>query len=140
MFEAIRLFFSRLNLLLKILIFGDEKRFFPLGFPTTRLRPGDVATLASTPQVPFLGRQLIIPSALAKDLILLDLRVGRQSIFTSWHPAPATGFTEIGFPVELEMPRSKPGEIVTLHLENTSDHEVIVNAVLMGSVKRRHLK
>lgn len=110
-----------------------KAREYPLGFPVTSIAAGATASVSSQPQVPFRGRRLLIPSDIAGSLLVLDLKVGKNSMFPTSNPVPARGFTEVGVGVDLNLDTAQISQLVTLSVQNISGGAVSFSAMLIGT-------
>ena len=112
---------------------ADKKaRQYPLGFPTTVITAGVAATVAATTQVLFRGRRLIIPSKIASNVLINDLRVGKNSQFPSSGPVPGRAFVESSVGVDLAMDTAQVSQTISLNVTNTSLASLTFNAALLG--------
>lgn len=111
-----------------------KAREFPLGFesPTT-IAPGATATITSRPQIPFRGERLIIPSDIAGSFSVLDLRVGKNSQFTSSGAVPARTFQENAVGIRLHLDTAQISQDVTLSVQNIGGAPQTFRASLIGS-------
>lgn len=111
-----------------------KAREFPLGFesPTTVLA-GATATITSRPQIPFRGERLIVPSDIAGSFSILDLRVGKNSQFTSSGAVPARTFQENAVGIRLQLDTAQISQDVTLSVQNVGGAPQTFRAALIGS-------
>lgn len=97
-----------------------KAREYPLGFPLVTLDANETQTVSTQPQVPFRGRRLVISSDNAGSLVLLDLKVGKNSMFPSSNPVPARAFQETGVGVDLNLDTAQISQFVSITLQNIS--------------------
>lgn len=111
-----------------------KAREFPLGFesPTT-VAAGATATITSRPQIPFRGERLIIPSDIAGSFSILDLRVGKNSQFTSSGAVPGRTFQENSVGIRLQLDTAQISQDVTLSVQNVGGAPQTFRAALIGS-------
>lgn len=111
-----------------------KAREFPLGFesPTT-IAPGATATITSRPQIPFRGERLIVPSDIAGSFSILDLRVGKNSQFTSSGAVPARTFQENAVGIRLQLDTAQISQDVTLSVQNIGGAPQTFRASIIGS-------
>jgi len=111
-----------------------KAREFPLGFesPTT-VAAGATATITSRPQIPFRGERLIIPSDIAGSFSILDLRVGKNSQFTSSGAVPGRTFQENSVGIRLMLDTAQISQDVTLSVQNVGGAPQTFRAALIGS-------
>jgi hypothetical protein len=110
-----------------------KAREYPLGFPTTTLAAGFTTNISTSPQVPFRGRRLVVPSDIAGALLINDLKVGKNSMFAASGPVPARMFSEFGVGVDLNLDTAQISQQITLNVTNSSGAAVTFNAALIGT-------
>lgn len=111
-----------------------KAREYPLGFPTTTVAGGNTtATISASPQVPFRGRRLIIPSDIAGAFLVNDLKVGKNSMFPTSNPVPARAFTELGVGTDLNLDTAQISQLISLSVQNTSGSSQDFNACIIGT-------
>ena len=111
-----------------------KAREFPLGFESAAAIPdGSTATITSRPQIPFRGERLIVPSDIAGGFSILDLRVGKNSQFTSSGAVPARTFQENAVGIRLMLDTAQISQDVTLSVMNIGGAPQTFRAALIGS-------
>lgn len=110
-----------------------KAREYPLGFPTTSLAAATTATISASPQIPFRGRRLLIPSDIAGSILINDIKVGQASQFPASNPVPGRAFTELGVGVDLNLDTAQISQVVSLNVTNTSGAAVSFNAAIIGT-------
>ena len=112
----------------------DKARQTPLGFPTTPFLagPNTTAPVNAVTQVLFRGRRLVIPSDIAGSFRVNDLKVGKNSQFTSSGPVPGRVFTERAVGVDLSLDTAQISQTISLNVTNTSVGPLTFNAALIG--------
>lgn len=111
-----------------------KAREFPLGFESPLAVPnGNTATITSRPQIPFRGERLIVPSDIAGSFSILDLRVGKNSQFTSSGAVPARTFQENAVGIRLMLDTAQISQDVTLSVQNVGGAPQVFRAALIGS-------
>jgi hypothetical protein len=110
-----------------------KAREYPLGFPTTTIAATTTTNVQASPQVPFRGRRLIIPSDFAGSILINDIKVGQASQFPASNPVPGRAFTELGVGVDLNMDTAQISQVVSLNVTNTSGGSVTFNAAIIGT-------
>ena len=111
-----------------------KAREFPLGFESPLAVPaGNTATITSRPQIPFRGERLIVPSDIAGSFSILDLRVGKNSQFTSSGAVPARTFQENAVGIRLMLDTAQISQDVTLSVQNVGGAPQTFRAALIGS-------
>lgn len=109
-----------------------KSRRYPLGFPTTTVSANSTATVSGQPQIPFRGERLIIPSDFAGSLLINDIKVGKNSQLAAANPLPGRAFTEFGWGTDMHLDTADVSQFVQLALENTSDHSLSFNGLILG--------
>lgn len=110
-----------------------KARQYPLGFPTTAIAASVAGTtVTATTQVLFRGRRLIIPSKIANQILVNDLRIGKNSQLPSTGPVPGRAFTEKAVGVDLALDTAQVSQNISLNVDNTSAAALTFNAALLG--------
>ncbi len=80
--------------------------------------------LTARPQRPFQTERFVVPSSLSAFFAILDLVIGRDSMFVNAEAAHADIFSQTGVHVTLRGYIARPGIDITLTVENidTEDH------------------
>lgn len=112
-----------------------KAREYALGFPPTTLCPGSCANIFTQPQVVFQGRRLVIPSTIAVNILINDLKIGKNSQFPSCNPVPAVVFQENGVGMDLALDTALVSMNICLSLENCGGEICFVGALLGQSLE-----
>jgi len=112
-----------------------KSREYTIGFSgaPVAIPGGTPAVLKASPQVPFKGRRLIIPSDVAGALIILNLIVGKNPVLVSADPVAARAYTELGVGVDLNMDTAQIAQVISLQLSNVSGASVSVTPTIIGT-------
>jgi hypothetical protein len=111
-----------------------KAREFPLGFESALpVGPGATSSITSRPQVPFRGERLIVPSDIAGSFTLLDLRVGKNSQFSSSGAVPARTFQENAVGIRLQLDTAQISQDITINVQNIGGAPQTFRASLIGS-------
>jgi len=111
-----------------------KAREFPLGFESPApVGPGATSSITSRPQVPFRGERLIVPSDIAGSFTLLDLRVGKNSQFSSSGAVPARTFQENAVGIRLQLDTAQISQDITINVQNIGGAPQTFRASLIGS-------
>jgi len=86
----------------------DRRRRYPLGVVPTTITSGDTETIPTTPQNLFRPERLVIPSDIAFDIGVTDVKVGNQSQFVETSEVPGSLFSEVA----ISCRRGRPGRRV----------------------------
>jgi len=93
-------------------------REYALGLGSTSIAGKSSARINVKPQLIFRPERLLVPSWLAMDFLVTDLRIGRRSQLVPKGAIPAVMFTENAFGVRLRMDTAHPSMFITISLAN----------------------
>lgn len=110
-----------------------QVREFVIGFGPTVILANSTAIFQAQPQLIFRGSRLIVPSALANNFSINDIRVGKDSQAVSANPIPAAAFSELAVGVNLGLDTATPGIIITISVSNTTAAQQTFAAALIGT-------
>ncbi len=111
-----------------------KAREYPLGFESAAaIAAGVSQTITSRPQTPFRGERLIVPSDIAGSFTILDLRVGKNSQFTSTGAVPARTFQENSVGIRLQLDTAQISQDISLSVQNIGGAPQIFRAAIIGS-------
>lgn len=110
-----------------------QVREFIIGFGPTVVNANSTAVFTAQPQLIFRGSRLIIPSTIANNFSVNDIRVGKDSQAVSSNPIPAAAFSELGVGVALGLDTATPGILITLSVANTTGGNQTFSAALIGT-------
>jgi hypothetical protein len=112
-----------------------SSRIFPLGFVSSGLiAPGDTAIIISRPQVIFRGERLSVPSDVAGDFTIDDVKVGKDSQFCAEGPIPARCLQENAWGIQFQLDTAQISQNLQLTVTNISGTSRTFRAMLLGSV------
>lgn len=110
-----------------------ELRDEMLGFDSvTDIPPGETRPVVARPQVIFRGERLVIPSSIAGDFVIEDIRVGNRPMFAASGGNSALVFAEGANGVRLQMTTAQPGIDIVLLASNVSGAARRFRATLIG--------
>ncbi len=112
----------------------NKARRFPLGFATTTVTAGTVATLSTQPQILFRPERLVVPSDIAGAFTVTGIIVGQASQLAAQNPLPARTYTELGVGVDMHLDTADISQFVQLGLSNNSGHDCSFNGQFIGLV------
>jgi len=95
-----------------------NSREYALGLGSTSVQGNSSANINVQPQVIFRPERLVVPSNLAVDFLLTDIKVGKNSQLVSTGALPAVVFTETAFGVRLKMDTCQISMFVTVSVTN----------------------
>jgi hypothetical protein len=93
-------------------------REYALGLGSTSVAGSSSANINVQPQVIFRPERLVVPSNLAVDFLITDIKVGKNSQLVSTGALPAVMFTEVAFGVRLKMDTCQISMFVTISVTN----------------------
>ena len=93
-------------------------REFVIGLGSTALPGLSSANIAVQPQVIFRPERIVIPSNLAADFLITDVKVGKNSQLVSPGAIPAVVFVENAFGVRLKMDTAQIAQFITISVTN----------------------
>ena len=95
-----------------------QKQVVFIGFGPQSINGNATFVFAAQPQRIFRGERLTIPSALANNFAVNDLKVGADSMNIGANSVPAAIFSELGMLVALEIETASPGILILLSISN----------------------
>ena len=95
-----------------------SSREYALGLGSTSVGGGNSANINVQPQVIFRPERLVVPSNVAVDFLITDIKVGKNSQLASTGALPAVMFTETAFGVRLKMDTAQISMFVTISVTN----------------------
>lgn len=95
-----------------------NSREYALGLGSTSVTGNSSANINVQPQVIFRPERLVVPSNLAVDFLITDIKVGKNSQLVSTGALPAVMFTEVAFGVRLKMDTCQISMFVTISVTN----------------------
>jgi hypothetical protein len=93
-------------------------REYALGLGSTSVAGNSSANINVQPQVIFRPERLVVPSNIAPDFLITDIKVGKNSQLVSTGALPAVMFTESAFGVRLKMDTAQISMFVTISVTN----------------------
>ncbi|MHB2027565.1 MAG: hypothetical protein ACYCPT_01955 [Acidimicrobiales bacterium] len=107
-----------------------------LGFGPSTINGGATFVFEGRPQRIFRGERLTVPSAIANNFQINDLKVGTDSMNVGTGPIPASIFSELGMLVALEIETASPGiEILFSITNNAAGPQQFFSGLLGTSVQ-----
>jgi hypothetical protein len=97
-----------------------SSREYALGLGLTTVAGNSSANINVQPQVVFRPERLVVPSNVAVDFLITDIKVGKNSQLASTGALPALMFTESAFGVRLKMDTAQISMFVTISVTNTN--------------------
>jgi hypothetical protein len=113
-------------------------RRMAIGFGPTTIAAGGNAILSQTPQVVFRPERMFIPSDVAFDLSVTDVKIGQRSQLVAAGALPGAIFSEVSVDVFTHWDTAEVGNTITISLNNVNpDDPVAATAALLGAAALR---
>lgn len=109
-----------------------SSREFIIGLGITAIPGGGSAQIGVQPQVIFRPERIIVPSNIAVDFMLTDIKVGKDSQLVSPGAIPAVVFVENAFGVRLKMDTAQIAQFITLLVTNTNAQPRNFSGAIIG--------
>lgn len=109
-----------------------SSREYALGLGLTTVNGNSSANINVQPQVMFRPERLVVPSNVAVDFLITDIKVGKNSQLVSTGALPALMFTESAFGVRLKMDTAQISMFVTISVTNTNQNAKSFAGGLVG--------
>jgi hypothetical protein len=109
-----------------------SSREYALGLGSTSVGGGNSANINVQPQVIFRPERLVVPSNVAVDFLITDIKVGKNSQLASTGALPAVMFTETAFGVRLKMDTAQISMFVTISVTNQNSNARNFQGGLVG--------
>jgi len=114
----------------------SRRRRYPLGFVPTTIAAGTSALIPSAPQNLFRPERLVIPSDIAFDLGIVDIKVGNQSQLVQSVEVPAALFSEVAIDTNVTFDTAEVGNQVSVQARNKSGAPLEFTAGLIGTIAK----
>lgn len=114
----------------------DRRRRYPLGVVPTTITSGSNATIPTTPQNLFRPERLVIPSDIAFDIGVTDVKVGNQSQFVETSEVPGSLFSEVAINTGVTFDTAEIGNQISVALRNKSLADVEFTAGFVGTIAK----
>jgi hypothetical protein len=114
----------------------DRRRRYPLGFIPTAIAAGTSSAVPSAPQNLFRPERLVIPSDIAFDLGVRDIKVGNQSQLVQSAEVPAALFSEVAINTGVTFDTAEVGNQVSVDMRNKSAAALEFSAGLVGTIAK----
>lgn len=112
----------------------DTRRRLIMGnAPTTIPLSGVSTPVTFTPQQLFRCEAIVIPSEIAPDLRLQDIKVGNRSQLLTSGSLPATAFSEVSYNSHVHLDSADVGNTLTLDVISKNGTDVTFECMLVGT-------
>lgn len=113
-----------------------SKRRYPLGFVPTDVLTGQTLNIPAAPQNLFRPERLVIPSDIAFDFGVTDIKVGNTSQFVQNTEVPAVLFSEVAINTNVYFDSANIGNQVSVQVRNKSAGTLNFTAGLIGAIAK----
>ncbi len=114
----------------------ERRRRYPLGFTVTSVGAGASATISALPQTLFRSERLVIPSDIAFDLGVRDIKVGNTSQFAQNQEVPGAIFSEVAIDTRVGFDTAEVGNQISVDVRNKTLVAVEFTAALIGTIAK----
>lgn len=115
----------------------DKGRRYPLGFVPTTLPASTTALIPAAPQNLFRAERLVIPSDIAFDIGVVDVKVGNQSQLVQSVEVPAAVFSEVAIDTHVTFDTAEVGNQISVQARNKlTTGPVDFTAAMIGSIAK----
>lgn len=114
----------------------DRRRRYPLGFVPTTLPASTTALVPSAPQNLFRPERLVIPSDIAFDTGVVDIKVGNQSQLVQSVEVPGALFSEVAIDTHVTFDTAEVGNQVSIQVRNKTASPFEFTAGLIGTIAK----
>ena len=114
----------------------DRRRRYPLGFVPTAITAGTSTQIPSAPQNLYRPERLVIPSDIAFDAGVRDIKVGNTSQLVQSVEVPAAVFSEVAINTGVTFDTAEVGNQVSVDIRNKSGSEFEFSAALVGTIAK----
>jgi hypothetical protein len=110
-------------------------RRFPLGFESSApIAAGASVTITARPQTLFKGQRLVLPSDIAGDFVIDDLKVGKDSQFVAEGSIPGRVLQENATNVDFDLDTAQISQDISISVTNIGGAPRTFRAALWGKV------
>ena len=109
-------------------------RVQPVGFTSLQIPAGQTVDIPTRPQTLFRGTRLVIPSTIAPNFVVEDIKVGRNSQFVASGGQPGEVFKDTATGDNVTLDTCAPGMDITLKVTNITGTVQDFRAALIGDV------
>lgn len=113
------------------------RRRYPFGFLPTNIGAGVTQAVPANPQNLIRSERLVVPSDIAFDFGIRDVKVGNSSQFVQNVEVPAACFSEVSIDTEVTFDTAEVGNQISLDVRNKSGGAIEFTAAIIGTVAKR---
>lgn len=114
----------------------DRRRRYPLGVVPTTITAGTQSQIPASPQNLFRPERLVIPSDIAFDAGVVDIKVGNTSQFVQSAEVPGALFSEVAINTGLNFDTAEIGNQISATIRNKSASSFEFSAGFVGTIAK----
>lgn len=114
----------------------DRRRRYPLGVVPTVITAGTQSQIPALPQNLFRPERLVIPSDIAFDAGVVDIKVGNVSQFVQSAEVPAALFSEVAINTGVNFDTAEIGNQISATIRNKSASSIEFSAGFVGTIAK----
>lgn len=115
----------------------QSKRRNPLGFVPVSVGAGVSSQIPAAPQNLFRAERLVVPSDIAFDFGVTDIKVGNVSQLVQSAELPAAIFSEVAIDTNVSWDTAEVGNQISIVARNKSALAIDFTAALLGTIAKR---
>jgi hypothetical protein len=102
-----------------------------MGFDQTLVPGSSSLNVTKRPQLIFKPKYLFIPPSIAKDVMVIDLKIGKNSQTVAYGEMPGESFSSLGL-ITLKCDTCQVGMDITVQIRNKNTQQIQFEATLFG--------
>lgn len=114
----------------------NKRRRYPIGFVPTDIAGTTAALIPAAPQNLFRPERLVIPSDIAFDFGVRDVKVGNQSQFVQSVEVPGALFTEVSIDTNVAFDTAEVGNQISVDVRNKTGGTINFSAGSIGTIAK----
>jgi hypothetical protein len=114
----------------------ERKRRYPLGFVPTNVLAGVTQNIPAAPQNLFRPERLVIPSDIAFDFGVPDIKIGNQSQLVQDVELPGAIFSEVSIDTGVHFDTAEVGNQISCRARNKSAVAIEFSAAVLGTIAK----
>lgn len=114
----------------------NKRRRYPIGFVPTDIAGTTAALIPAAPQNLFRPERLVIPSDIAFDFGVRDVKVGNQSQFVQSVEVPGALFTEVSIDTNVAFDTAEVGNQISVDVRNKTATTINFSAGSIGTIAK----
>lgn len=114
----------------------DRRRRYPLGVVPTTITAGTQSQIPAAPQNLFRPERLVIPSDIAFDSGVVDIKVGNTSQFVQSAEVPGALFSEVAINTGVNFDTAEIGNQISATIRNKSASSIEFSAGFVGTIAK----